>query len=154
MAVSTRPSSGSSATTTSSASEKAAGEPCALAHEHHGGRGEAARRDQHPLHRAHGLLRVEVAQLLLRHLGQLVQREGAQGGQVPRGEEAAERGVDPCRGVDVAARDALAECPRREVDEPDLIGLVEEAVGEGLAYVNAGERESAGWCRLIRGAGR
>ena len=76
-------------------------------------------------------------------LGQLVQHEGAQRGQVLDREEALERRVDAVGRIHEPARDALAQRARAEIDEPDLVGLVEPAVGERLAHVDAGQRADA-----------
>ena len=55
-------------------------------------------------------------------------------------EEAGQRLVDAVGAVDQAARDALAQRTGAEVDEPDLVGLVQDAVGERLAHLDAGQR--------------
>ena len=72
-----------------------------------------------------------------------MQDERAQRRQVLDREEALERGVDAVGRVHEAAADALAQRARAEVDEADLVRLVQPAVGEGLAHLDAGERADA-----------
>ena len=74
-------------------------------------------------------------------LGELAQRELAQRREVVEAEEVLR--APPRRGR--AGRPCLAqpllERLRGEVDEHDLVGLVEDAVGEGLADADAGQLE-------------
>ena len=67
------------------------------------------------------------------------ERELAEGGQVAGPEVVRERGVDALGGVDVAAREAVAERDRREVDELDLVGAPHDLVGDRLALLHAGD---------------
>ena len=54
-----------------------------------------------------------------------------------------ERDLGALGRVDLAGREPLLERLRGEVDEHDLVGLVEDPVGEGLADADAGELEDA-----------
>ena len=74
-------------------------------------------------------------------LGHLAQRELAERGQVLVLEEVHERALDLAARVDLPGAQAQLELLGRQVDEHDLVGLVEHAVGEGLADADAGELE-------------
>ena len=78
-----------------------------------------------------------------RDLRELVQDEGPQRREVADREEAVERLVDALGAVDQAARDALAQRCRAQVDELDLVGLVQQAVGERLSHLDARQRADA-----------
>src|SRR5262249_38549356 len=104
--------------------------------------GRAGYRHHHPLARlprvgdSVGLhVRLEV---LLDAIGDPEQSQLAEGGQVPRPEVVAERGVHPLGRVDVAVRHAPAERLGAHVDQLDLVGAPDDVVGNGLALVNAG----------------
>ncbi len=101
----------------------------------------SADRHEHPLARPRvGIRRVEMRR---RDLGELVQDERAQGGEVLDREEARQRLLDAIRGIDETARDALAQRCRAEVDELDLVGFVQEPIRERLADLDSGERADA-----------
>ncbi len=74
-------------------------------------------------------------------LGQLAQGELAQRAQVLGAEEVRKRRLDPAHRVDLARPQALLQLLRREVDQHDLVGLVQQAVGERLAHAHAGQLE-------------
>ena len=75
--------------------------------------------------------------------GELVQDERTQRREVLHREEAVERLVDAVGAVHEAARDALAQRRRAQVDELDLVGLVQQPVRERLAHLDAGQRADA-----------
>ena len=72
-------------------------------------------------------------------LGDLAQRDLAQGGEVLDLEEAVERGRDARGRVDLAGLHAGDQRLRREVDDDDLVGLPEDVVGQRLADRHAGQ---------------
>ena len=74
-------------------------------------------------------------------LGELTENELAEGGQILEPEEVLERRVDARLRVDLAVAKPLLERLGREIDEHDLVGLVEDPVGEGLPHANAGQLE-------------
>ena len=55
-----------------------------------------------------------------------------------------ERRLDALAGVDLAGAQAGDQRLRREVDEHDLVGLAEHAVGQRLAHARAGELGRSG----------
>ena len=67
------------------------------------------------------------------------QRDLPEGGEVSRPEEVCQRGFHLVRRVDVAMLHALAERLRRDVDELDLVGEIEHAVGQSLPLHDAGD---------------
>ena len=69
-------------------------------------------------------------------LGDLAQRELPQRREVVGPEEVLERDRRPLRRVDLAGPEPLLQLLRREVDEHDLVGLVEDPVGERLAHAD------------------
>ena len=73
--------------------------------------------------------------------GELTQNELTEGGQVLEPEEVLERRVDPRLRVDLAVAQPLLERFGREIDEQDLVGLVEDPVGEGLPHAHSGHVE-------------
>ena len=103
------------------------------------------RRDEHEDPLGHRLLAQRVEHRgrppRLDVLGELAQDELAERGQVLEPEEVLERRVDARRRVDLAVAEPLLERLGREVDEHDLVGLVEDPVGERLAHANAGQLE-------------
>jgi hypothetical protein len=91
---------------------------------------------------AYGLA-VEHESFGLHGLGDLAQCHLAQSGQVLDLEEVVERRLDALARVDLAGAEPLDQRLGREVDEDDLVGLAEDAVGQRLAY--AGARDSVIW---------
>ena len=77
------------------------------------------------------------AATLLDVLGDLAEGELAQRAEVLDAEEVPERHLDAFARVDLARVQPLAQRLRREVDEHDLVGVVEDAVGEGLAHAHS-----------------
>ena len=74
-------------------------------------------------------------------LGDLAQHELAQRGQVLLPEEVVQRDLGALARIDLACPQPLMQLLRREVDEHDLVRLVQEAVGEGLAHAHPGQLE-------------
>ena len=72
-------------------------------------------------------------------LGGLAQGQLAQRDQVASAEEVAERLVDLLGVVDRASLQPVDERVGRQVDELDLVGLVEHAIGHRLAHAHAGD---------------
>ena len=72
-----------------------------------------------------------------------MQRDGAQCREVLRREEAGERLLDTRLRVDEALRDPLAQGVGAEVDQPDLVSAMQQAIGERLADIDARECEDA-----------
>ncbi len=70
-------------------------------------------------------------------LGQLPQDELAQRRQVVDREEVPEGRLDALRRIDLPREQPLLQRLRREVDEHDLVGLVQDAVGERLPDAHA-----------------
>ena len=70
-------------------------------------------------------------------LGDLAQGELAQRAEVLDPEEVGQGHVGPCLRIDLARLEPLLERLGSEVDEDDLVGLVEDTVGEGLANADA-----------------
>ena len=120
---------------------RAAREPGALPDETAARGRAAADRDEHALCR--GRARVTAPHLGRSHLGHLVQGHGAQRREVLGREEPRQCLLDARFRIHEAARDPLAQRVRAEVDEPDLVGAVQQPVGERLADVDAREREDA-----------
>ncbi len=74
-------------------------------------------------------------------LGDLAQRELAQRAELVGPEEVLERDRGAFLRIDLAGPQALLQLLRRQVDEHDLVGLVEDPVGERLAHADLGELE-------------
>ena len=74
-----------------------------------------------------------VLQRVLHPIGHPQQRELAQRAEVAGAEVVGERGVDLLGGVDVAVGHPPAQRLGAHVDELDLVGLADEAVGHRLA---------------------
>ena len=72
-------------------------------------------------------------------LGRTPQRQLAQRGQVLRLEEILARSGGRLLEVDLALGQALEELVGRQVDQHDLVGLLEHAVGHRLAHAHAGD---------------
>src|SRR5664279_342594 len=88
------------------------------------------------LARAHELR----GQALCPHLlGNLAQRDLAQGGEVLDAEEVVECRVDSTGWVDLAGAQAVEQRLRREVDEHDFLGAREDGVGDRLAHPDAAQ---------------
>ena len=73
--------------------------------------------------------------------GDFSQGELAQRAEVLEPEEVDQRDVGSLLRVDLAGFEALLQRFGREVDEHDLVGLVEDVVGEGLADADLGQLE-------------
>ena len=103
----------------------------------------AGERDEHALARLPRLLdpvpRAVLGEPLVDPVGEPGERELAQRGEVAGPEVVGERRVDPLGRVDVAAREAVAQRERREVDELDLVGAADDLVGDRLALLDAGD---------------
>ena len=65
------------------------------------------------------------------------EREFAKGSEVAGSEVVRERRVDALGGVDVAAREPVAQRDRRQVDELDLVRAPHHLVGDSLALLDA-----------------
>src|SRR5262245_23934449 len=74
-------------------------------------------------------------------LGELAQDELAEPCQVVDAEEVGERGLDPFARIDLAGDQPLLKRLRRQVDEDDLVGLIEDSVRERLPHAHAGQLE-------------
>ena len=74
-------------------------------------------------------------------LGHLAQRKLPQHGELVRAEEVLQRDLGPLLGVDLAGPETLLQLLRRQVDEHDLVGIVEDLVGEGLPHSDLGQLE-------------
>ncbi len=72
-------------------------------------------------------------------LGGPAQRQLAQGDQVALAEEAVDRPRRLLGHVDLALAQALEQLLGRQVDQLDLVGVLEERVGHGLAHGDAGD---------------
>ena len=72
-------------------------------------------------------------------VGGAAQRQFAQGQQVALAEEIACRDLGLLRDVDLALLQALDQFVGRQVDDDHLVGLVEDAVGDGFPDANAGD---------------
>ena len=73
-------------------------------------------------------------------LGRAPQRELAQREQIALPEEALHGALGLRRDVDLALPEALQQLVRREIDELDLVGPVDDRVGDRLAHDDAGDR--------------
>ena len=78
-------------------------------------------------------------QLIVDPLRGAAQRELAQRGQIAGLEIVANRTLRLVRDVDLAFVQPLDQVVRGEIDDLDVVGLVENAVGHGLAHPNAGD---------------
>ena len=76
--------------------------------------------------------------------GDLLESHLAEGDEVAATEEVGEGALDAVLGVDVAAPHAGFEGFGGDVGEDDLVGLIEDPIGDGLADGDAGERLDAG----------
>ena len=77
--------------------------------------------------------------LLVDVLRRLTQRQLAQRGELLGPEEVLERALGLLRDVDLAVAQALEQLLGREVDQPHLVGAVEDPVGHRLAHAHAGD---------------
>jgi hypothetical protein len=80
-----------------------------------------------------------VFEVLLAHLGDLAQGHLAQRDQVALTEELAECPLGAVGRINVAVLHALPQRVRRHVDQLDLVGRVEDAIGDALAHLDAGD---------------
>ncbi len=78
-------------------------------------------------------------QLVVDPLGGAPQRQLAQGGEVARREEVAQRPLGLARHVDLALAQPLDQVGGREVDRLDVVGAVEDGIGHGFAHADAGD---------------
>ena len=94
--------------------------------------------DEHPLSgrpRPRNRMRPHMRQqLLVDPLGGAAQRQLAQCGQVALREEMTNRALGLLRDIDLALVQPLDQVLGREIDDLDIVGLVEHAVGHGLAH--------------------
>ena len=77
--------------------------------------------------------------LVVDALGGAAQRQLAQRRQVARREVVLERALGLLRDIDLALLQPLDQVVRREVDELDVVGAVEDRVRHGLAHADAGD---------------
>ncbi len=80
-------------------------------------------------------------QLVVHCLGRPAQSQFAQGRQVLDPEEVLRRHARRLRHIDLALGQARPQILRRDVDELDVVGSGEDAVGHGLALANAGDAQ-------------
>ena len=78
-------------------------------------------------------------QLFVHPIGRAPQRQFAQRGQVGGREEVLERALGLLGDVDLAFLQTLDQIVRRQIDQLDRIGAVEDPVGNGLAHAHAGD---------------
>ena len=78
-------------------------------------------------------------ELLVDALGGAPQRQFAQRRQVAGRKEMADGALGLLRHIDLALMQALDQILGREVDDFDVVGLVEDAVGNGFAHPDAGD---------------
>ena len=99
--------------------------------------------DQHPLtgrpRAGNRMLAHMRQQLLVDALGGAAQRQLAQRRQIAGREKVANRALGLLRHIDLALVQALDQILGREVDDFDVVGLVEHAVGHGLAHADSGD---------------
>ncbi len=97
--------------------------------------------DQHALaggpRAADGMRAHIAAHLLIDALRRASQRQLAQGGEIARLEIMADGALGLLRQVDLAFLEALDQILGREVDDLDVVGAVEDAVGHRLAHADA-----------------
>ena len=104
-----------------------------------------ARPDAHeePLRRGPGLpdaaLRHVAAHLRVHPLGGAAQRQLAQGDQVPLAEEPVDRARGGIGHVDLALAQSLLEHVRRDVHQLDVVGPLQDHVGDRLPHLDAGD---------------
>ena len=79
------------------------------------------------------------AQLLVDALGGAAQRQFAQRGEIGRREEVLERALGLLRHVNLAVLQPLDQVARRQVDQFDRVGAVEDGVRHGLAHPHMGD---------------
>ena len=75
-------------------------------------------------------------QLLVDALGGAAQRQLAQRRQIAGREEVLQRALGLLGDVDLALLEPLDQVVRRQVDELDGVGAVEDRVGHGLAHAD------------------
>ena len=78
-------------------------------------------------------------QLLVDALGGSPQRQLAQRRQIAGREEMADRALGLLRHVDLALVEALDQILGGEVDDLDIVGLIENAIGHGFAHADPGD---------------
>ena len=77
--------------------------------------------------------------LLVDPLRRAAQREFAQRGQVAGREVVADGALGLVRHIDLAVLQALDQVVRRQVDQLDVVGLVDDRIRHGLAHADAGD---------------
>ncbi len=77
--------------------------------------------------------------LVVDALGGVTERELTERGEVARREVVGERALGRGAEVDLALLRRRIRSSRRQVDELDLVGALEDAVGDGLAHSHAGD---------------
>ena len=80
-----------------------------------------------------------VEQLLIDALGRAPQRQLAQRRQVARGEIVLDRALGRLREIDLAFMQPLDQVVWGEVYDLDVVGLVDDGIGNGLAHPDAGD---------------
>ena len=78
------------------------------------------------------------AHLLVYPVGGTAQRQLAQGDQITFAEEVFDGAFGLAANVHLALIQALAQIVRRQIHQNDIIGGVKEGVGDGFAYLHAG----------------
>ena len=105
-----------------------------------GGGGAGIEADDHPLagrpRAGNGMLAHVAQHLPVDALGGAAQRQLAQSRQVAGREVMAQRALGLLADIDLALAQALHQVGRREVDQLDLVGGVDDAVGHRLAHAD------------------
>ena len=108
-----------------------------------GGGGAGIEADDHPLagrpRAGNGMLAHVAQHLPVDAFGGAAQRQLAQGRQVAGREVVAQRALGLLADIDLALAQALHQVGRREIDQLDLVGSVDDAVGHRLAHADAGD---------------
>ena len=78
-------------------------------------------------------------ELVVDTLGGAAQRQLAQRGQVARREIVLDRPRCRLRKIDLAVMQTLDQVVRRQVDDLDIVGPVDDGIGHGLAHPDAGD---------------
>ena len=108
-----------------------------------GGTGAGIEADDHALagrpRAGDGVLAHVAQHLVVDPLGGAPQRQLAQRREVARREIVAQRALRLLADIDLALAQPRHQVGRREVDQLDLVGGVDDAVGHGLAHADAGD---------------
>ena len=116
------------------------GQPARIAHQR-SATGPVADADQHALARLpwplDGMRAHVVDHLRIDALGRAAQRQFAQGREIARHEVAAHGALGLFRDIDLAFLQPLDQVFRREVDQLDIVGTVENGIRHGLAHAHA-----------------